>query len=117
MTAFRLISLPVHGALELLCGLAVMIVPFALGFGPGALVSGVALGALIAGMALSTEPGGRGGVPVSAHFAFDRGLVVALLGVAVALASSADRAAAVFFALAALAQLGLSLTTRYTAPG
>ena len=52
---------------------------------------------------------------MAAHFAFDRGLVVALLGVAVALASSAERAAALFFALAALAQLGLSLTTRYTA--
>jgi hypothetical protein len=115
MTTFRLISLPVHGLLELACGLVVMAAPFALGFGAAGIVSGVVLGALIAGMALSTAPGDRGGVPVAAHFAFDRALVIALLGAALLLTSIPDRGAAVFFALAALAQLGLSLTTRYTA--
>jgi hypothetical protein len=115
MTAFRLISLPVHGALELLFGLAVMVAPFALGFGAAGVVCGVGLGALIAGMAFSTAPGDRGGVPVTAHFAADRGLVIALLAAAIVLASIPDRAAALFFALVALAQLALSLTTRYTA--
>jgi hypothetical protein len=115
MTAFRLISLPVHGALELMFGLALMVAPFALGFGPAGIVCGVVLGALVAGMAFSTTPGERGGVPIAAHFAFDRGLVIGLLAAAVMLASIDDRAAALFFALVALAQLALSLTTRYTA--
>ena len=92
-----------------------MVAPFALGFGPAAIVCGVVLGALISGMAFSTAPGERGGVPVAAHFAFDRGLVIALLAAAAMLASLDDRAAALFFALVALAQLTLSLTTRYTA--
>jgi hypothetical protein len=116
MTAFRLISLPVHGALELVVGLATMAAPFALGFGSAGLIAGFLIGALIVGMALSTEPGERGGVSVATHFAFDRGLVIGLLGAAVVFGAAADRAAALFFALAALALLGLSLSTRYTAP-
>jgi hypothetical protein len=83
--------------------------------GAAGIVCGVVLGAVIAGMAFSTAPGERGGVPIAAHFAFDRGLVIGLLAAAVMLALLADRTAAVFFALAALAQLALSLTTRYTA--
>ena len=115
MTAFRLISLPVHGALELVVGVATMAAPFVLGFDPAGLIAGVVVGALIVGMALSTGPGERGSVSVVTHFAFDRGLVVGLLGAAVVFGAVADRAAALFFALAALALLGLSLTTRYTA--
>ena len=116
MTAFRLISLPVHGALELGVGLATMAAPFVLGFGPAGLIAGVLVGALIVGMALSTEPGERGSMSVATHFAFDRGLVIGLLGAAVVFGAVADRAAALFFTLAALALLALSLSTRYTAP-
>jgi hypothetical protein len=101
--------------LELLFGLAVMAAPFVFGFGATGLVLGFALGATIAGMALTTAPGSRGGVSVAAHFALDRVAVIALLAAALVLASIDDRAAAVFFALAALTQFGLSLTTRYTA--
>ena len=34
MTAFRLISLPAHGALEMLAGLFTMVAPFLFGFTP-----------------------------------------------------------------------------------
>jgi hypothetical protein len=109
MTAIRLISLPVHGALELVAGLATMAAPFLFGF--------VAIGALIVGLALATvsDETERGTVPITAHFAFDRGLTIGLLGVAVVLGLSGDLAAAAFMALAGTALLALSATTRYSA--
>jgi hypothetical protein len=117
MTAFRLISLPVHGALELVAGLATMAAPFLFGFGTAGTIVAVAIGALIVGLALATvsDETERGSVPIAAHFAFDRGLTIGLLGVAVVLGLSGDLAAAAFMALAGTALLALSATTRYSA--
>ena len=110
MTALRLIPLPLHSALEMLVGLVLISAPFALGLSTPALVTGVLVGALVAGVALhAMEP-----VSVAAHHAADHGIAVGLAGAAIVFAA-ADASAAILFGAAALAQLALNLTTRYTA--
>ena len=107
MTALRLISLPVHGALEMLVGLTTMAAPFLFGFTPAAAIIGVSVGALLVGLSLaSIAPDGVGRHPLSvaSHYTFDFGL-------------AGDRAAALYFGIAALAQLALNLTTRYSLRG
>jgi hypothetical protein len=115
MTAFRLISLPVHGALELMLGLALMAAPFALGFGAAGTLTAVVVGALIVGLALGAAMADGGTIDVTAHHAYDLGLILGLLGAGVALAFGGDGAAAFAFLTAAAAQLALNVTTRYTA--
>ena len=120
MTALRLISLPVHAALEMLVGLATMAAPFVLGFGPAGAIVGVSVGALLVGLALAgTAPAGVGRqtLSVASHHAFDYGLATGLVGAAAVVGLAGDRIAAVFFAAAAIAQLSLNLTTRYSARG
>jgi hypothetical protein len=115
MTSFRLISLPAHGAIELLAGLLTMVAPFVLGFEPVGIVVAVALGALIVGLSLATASTEQGSLPIAAHFAFDRGLVIGVLAAGVMLGIAGDAAAALFLALVGTALLLLSLSTRYTA--
>ena len=113
MTAVRLLPLPMHSALEMLVGLALLGVPFALGLGTPALVMGVVVGAIVVGNALQTVDTDRR-YSVSAHHAADNGIALGLAGAALVLAAS-DEAGAVLFAAAAAVQLLLNLTTRYTA--
>jgi hypothetical protein len=114
MTAFRLISFGVHGALELVIGLALIVAPFALGFGPAATVAGVAIGALIVGLALgaATLEIDRGSV--AGHHAYDWGAVIGIAAAAVVLAAVGESAAGVTFAVAGIAMTALALTTRYS---
>jgi len=113
MTALRLVPLPVHSALELLVGLALMAAPFALGLSAAAIVVGVVIGALVAGTALQALDADGRPLPVSAHYAADYGLTIGLGGAAAVL-GSVDAPAAVLFGVAALAQLALTLVTRYS---
>jgi hypothetical protein len=115
VTLIRLLSLPAHAALELAAGLVLLTAPFVLGFGAAGLVASVAAGALVVGLALSAATTEGAAIPVGAHFAFDRGMALGLLGGAVALAATGNRAPAVLFGLAALVQLALNVTTRYSA--
>lgn len=115
MTALRLISLPTHAVLELLGGMALMAAPFALGFTAAGLVAAVLVGAVVVGLALSATPNDGSSLPIAAHFAFDRGIAVGLLGASLLLGLTGDTAAAAVFAAAALVQAALNLTTRYTA--
>src|SRR4051794_27987693 len=118
MTALRLISLPVHGAVEMVVGLFTMAAPVALGLSPAAAVFGVVIGALIVGLSLSStgsDADGRRTLTISAHHAFDYGIAVGLLGAAAVIGIAGDSIAAVVFAFAALAQLSLNLVTRYSA--
>jgi hypothetical protein len=115
MTALRLISLPTHAAIELAFGLVVMAAPFLLGFTAAGLIVTVLLGALIAGLALSAVPVEGRSTPISAHFAYDRGIAVGLLGGALVLGIAGDLAATIFLAAAALGQATLNITTRYSA--
>ncbi len=114
MTALRLVPLPIHSALEMLLGMAIMVVPFALGASTAGIVAGVAVGALVVGTALQgLDAGGRPALPVSAHHAADYGLVLGMAVGALVLGID-DRTAAAVFGAAALAQLALNLTTRYS---
>lgn len=117
MTAIRLISLPVHGALEMLVGFTIMAAPVALGLSTPAAVIGVVIGTLVVGLALAAvdvESAGRRPLTIAAHHSLDYGLVTGMLGSAVILGSSGDRAAAVVFSAAALLQLALNVTTKYS---
>ena len=111
MTALRSISLPVHGVLELLFGLALLAAPFLLGFAPAGTILAVGIGVLLVGLAL----GAGDSLPVSAHHSFDQALVLTLAVAALALAYADDRTAApaVLMTAAAL-QLALTLSTRYS---
>ena len=117
MTALRLISLPVHGAVEMLVGLVLMVSPFALQLSAAATVVGITAGVLVVGLALSSidvEGEGRHAMPIATHYAFDYGLVTGLLGVAAILGFTGDKPAAALFAGAAVIQLALNMTTRYS---
>lgn len=112
MTALRLLPLPIHSALEMLVGLVLIVAPFALGLSTPALVAGVFIGALVAGLGLQTmDPDSTS---VSAHHAADHGIALGLTGAAIVF-TSVDPNAGILFGAAALAQLALNLTTRYTA--
>jgi hypothetical protein len=113
MTAVRHVPFPLHAALEMLIGLALLGTPFALGLGTPALVVGVIIGALVVGHALPAVDGGRS-VSIAAHHAADHGLALGMAGAALVLAA-ADATAAIIFGAAAALQLTLNLTTRYTA--
>jgi hypothetical protein len=114
MTLARLIPLSMHAALEMLLGMVAMAAPFALALGPGATILGVVLGALLVGMALTLVVD-EGSLPISAHYAFDYGLVLGLLGAAVVIGLAGDRAGTAFLAAIGITQLALNVTTRYSA--
>jgi hypothetical protein len=115
MTAFRLISLPAHGAMELLIGLALMASPFVLGLTPGATVFMVLVGAVVAGLALGAAVGDTGSIDIAAHYSFDLALAIGLLGAGLVFALAGDGPAGGVLLGAGVAQLGLNLTTRYSA--
>jgi hypothetical protein len=104
------ISLPTHGAFELLLGLALLGLAFALGLGPSGLVAGVVAGVLVAGLGLT----GADVLPLQTHQALDQAVVAALLGVTLALAIHTEPAAAILLGAAAVAELALLAGTRWT---
>ena len=114
MTAFRAISLPAHGAMEIALGLVTMVAPFLLGFGAAAGITSLLIGLVIVGAALNTiDPRS---INVGAHYALDHVMALTMLVAALALGILAgDRHATAYLAAAAIAQLGLNVTTRYTA--
>ena len=112
----RLISLPLHAALEIALATAVMASPFVFGLGPAALVTAVAIGAVLMGLALGASGSGRGSIPVSAHAAYDGGIAVGLIGAGILLGIAGDATALVVLATAGLLQTALSASTRYSVP-
>jgi hypothetical protein len=96
-----------------------MILPFAFGLSLAGTAVAVVAGALLVGLALAaTAPDReRRTLPISTHHAFDHGLALGLLGAAAVLGLAGLRADAAFLALAAIAQLSLALTTRYSLRG
>ena len=105
----RSISLPLHSALELLGGLALLAGPFLLGAAPAGLVAAVALGVLLVGMALA----GPDSLPISAHQSFDLTLVAAMAGGALGLGISGDLAGGLVLAVVGALQLTLVSLTRW----
>jgi len=110
MTALRPLSLPSHGAVELLLGVLAIAAPFALGFGAAGVVVSLLLGALTVGLALdATQPRA-----VASHQGFDYGLAFGAVLVALPLALAGEGVAAVFLGALGLAQLALNAATRYS---
>ena len=105
----RTISLSLHGALELLGGIALLVGPFLIGAGPAALVAGVALGVLLAGLGL----GGAESLPLGAHQAFDLALVAALGAGGLGLAAAGDPAGGLWLAAVGALELTLVTLTRW----
>jgi hypothetical protein len=110
----KAISLPVHGALEMIAAPGIMVAPFLLGFGAAATVLTVAIGALLMALALQAEGPSRS-VPASAYAGFDYTLaaVAAIAGLAVG-ATSGEWAAASFLVGISLAMVALTVFTRFT---
>jgi hypothetical protein len=104
------LSLPAHAALELLSGIALMVVPFLLGFGIAGGAVSIVAGVLLVGLALS----GPEGLPLSAHQAFDMAFAAALAGGGLAVALSGDATAGLALAVLAGFQLSLLSFTRWT---
>ena len=104
----RRLSLPEHGAVELVVGLGLIAAPLLLGFGPAGLLASMAAGAILVGLGL-TE-----GLPISAHMTSDIAVALGLMAVSVALAGGGERAAGGLLAAAAASELALSLGTRWT---
>jgi SPW repeat len=115
MTAFRLISLPTHGAVELLVGIALMASPFVLGFAPGATLVSVVVGALVTGLALGAAVSEAATIDIGAHYTLDVALALGLLGAGLVFAVAGESAAGLVLLAGGIAQLGLNLTTRYSA--
>ncbi|HEX5620656.1 MAG TPA: hypothetical protein VFX51_19710 [Solirubrobacteraceae bacterium] len=104
----RRLSLPEHGAVELLVGVALIAAPLLLGFGPAALLASMAAGAILAGLALSDT------LPISTHMAADTFAAAALLAAAVALAAGGESLAGGVLAAAGAGELALGMATRWT---
>jgi hypothetical protein len=104
------LSVPAHGALELVVGLLLLGLAFALGLGAPGLVVTVAAGIVVAGPGLS----GADALPLRTHQALDQALIAALAGGALALAVGGEGTATLLIGAAALAELVLLVTTRWT---
>jgi hypothetical protein len=116
MTALRLISPALRSGLLLTAGTALITIPFVVGVGPAAIVTGVAVGATMVALALAgTESGGRGTLPLSAQAAYDRGLAVGLVLVAAVFGLADEWQAALVFGIAGVAALIVTSITRYSA--
>jgi hypothetical protein len=108
----RTISLPLHAALELALGLALLAGPFVFGLEPAGLVAAFSLGVLVVGLALA----GPDSLPISAHQSFDLALVAGLSGGGLGLAFSGDLAAGLLLTVIGGLQLALLALTRWTRP-
>jgi hypothetical protein len=108
------ISIHLHGAIELLIGAALVVLPWVLEFEPAAIAFSAALGVLVMGLALTaSEPGGRASIPLAAHAAYDWGLGVGLIAAGFTFGLLQGYQPMVFFLLAGAAELLLLARTRY----
>jgi hypothetical protein len=122
MTLARLVPLPIHAALEVALAPVVIAAPFALGLDASAYIVAMIIGVLLMGTGLATTSllGGRAapqGLRVSAHVDVDLGIALASAVSALAFAVMGEMAAGGFFAVIAMAQGLLAVTTRYSARG
>ena len=112
----RTIPFATHGALELVAGLAVGIVPIVLGLSPAGILASVFVGAVMVGLALAASaPGGAAALPVASHANFDKLLVAVLGATALGAGIAGNGPALAFFAAAAVLYAALVAATRYTA--
>ena len=108
LVMLRRLSLPEHGAVELVVGLALIAAPLPLGFGPAGLLASMTAGAVLVGLGLGE------GLSISAHMTSDLVVAFGLVAAGVALAASGERAAGGLLAAAAAGEAALGLGTRWT---
>ena len=112
----RAISLPIHGALEMVAAPAIMAAPFVLGFGQAATVVTVLIGVLLLGLSLQAESPSRT-VPMSAHAGFDVMLAtIALTGGLAIGFTTGEWIAGAFLVGIGAAQVALTAVTRFSVP-
>jgi hypothetical protein len=113
VTALRIFSFPMHAAFELVVGLALIFVPLALALPVAGAMVAILLGAGLTGLALegASDPGA---LSLGDHRTFDQVAALVLVGAAAIVAIAGERPAAVLLALAGIAEVVLSLTTRYS---
>ena len=116
MTIARIISPALRSGLLMAAGTALIGVPFAVGLGAAAIVTGLTVGVFVVALALAgTATEGRGTLPISAQAVYDRGIAVGLLIVALVFGIAGDLGAALLFATAGVAALIVTSITRYSA--
>lgn len=114
MRRTKRLTIELHAALELALAAALIGVPYAVGLAPGAIIVGIGIGVLLAGLAISgSDPAGRGGLPLSAHVAYDWAMGTALLCAGVVLGLAVGPTAFIFFLAAGLAEFALTGSTSY----
>jgi hypothetical protein len=113
MTVLRIFSFSMHAAFELAVALVLIFAPLALAMPLAGAAVSIFLGALLAGLALeaASDPGV---LSLGDHHAFDQAAAVVLVLSAAVVAIAGERPAALLLALAGIAQLTLTLTTRYS---
>jgi hypothetical protein len=110
-TSSRL-SLPAHGAVESLCGIAIMLSPIVLPLGTAGLVVVALLGAIVTGVGLGLiSPRADN---LAAHRSLDSLLVLISAIAALVLAFAGERTAATVLAVLVSVQVSLSFTTSYS---
>lgn len=108
------LTIEIHAALELALAAALILVPYAVGLAPGSIMVGLAVGGILTGVAISgSDPHGRGGLPVSAHAAYDWGMATGLVCCGIVLGLASGPSALIFFLAAGLAEFTLAAATSY----
>lgn len=116
MTTFGRIPFALRPPLQLLLGLAMLALPFALGVGLAGTVLSVLAGTLAVGVALGSTVTERGvsPMPLTTVQSFDWSIALGLFGASLVLAFGGLRDAAVLLAAFGAAHLLLTLTTRWS---
>jgi hypothetical protein len=115
MRISRGLTLPTHGAIELLAGIAMMVAPAVLSFSAAGLLVSVTLGAILTGTAVSLSSSQPASSSVAAHSLFDTVFVLATALAALGLAAAGQTSAVLFLAAIVVVQAVLGFGTRYTA--
>jgi hypothetical protein len=104
-------SLPAHGVIEILAGLAMISVPAVLGFNTGVLVVAALLGAVLTGAAIALTA--QKPISVAAFSRFDGVYLLVTALAALGLAVTGQLAGAVLLSGAVMLLTWLSFSTRY----
>jgi hypothetical protein len=105
-----------HAALELVLAGALILLPYVLGLPPGSVMVGIAVGGLLAGLAITgSDPRSRGGLPLSAHAAYDWAVATGLVCAAIVLGFAGGPASLIIFLAVGLAEFTLAASTSYSA--
>lgn len=110
------LNIEIHAALELALAGALIVVPYAMGLPPGSVMVGIGVGAILAGLAISgSDPRGRGGLPLSAHAAYDWAVATGLVCAGIVLGFAGGPASLILFLAAGFAEYTLAASTSYSA--